>query len=251
MGVQEDFSRRQRRNKRKATPYRGFGNESDLMDALHTQKYVLMTGQNPKMTPSKGPFEGPASEEPMSPDNEEALRSLMRDLDEMGLRYTVQTGQWKDSPELSLIIWAASDADEDEFFMDMQELAEEYGQQAIMTVEPDAKTVIYPTEEGERMENPDPSPRPETYDEMNVREDIDEEGFTNITPYGPALEDATGDPESDVRLDDKQVEDVIYWQFEPKDWEELSPEQQAQVQHRMTTKEQARDPQRKQRRSDH
>jgi hypothetical protein len=71
------------------------------------------------------------------------------------------------------------------------------------------------------------------------------------------MERMTGADEPDVRFEEGNphpagaAEDYLYWQFEAKDFRNLTPEQQELVKHRMEVKDKARDPQRKQRRSDH
>lgn len=261
MGILEDFSRRQAQ-KREAVPFQGFGSREDLLDHLHNKKYVLMTAQNPKVDPKKGPFEGPANEPPMSEKNVEAFRMLMRDLDKKNLLYTTHKGAWQGDPEFSLIVWAPIGTDEDKFFIDMQDLAEDYGQQAFMRAEPGARSVIYTTEEAEekaRKEQKDPEAelRPETYDELKEDTALDPGGFTNVTPHGPDVEEFTGTFEPDIRFEEEKPypaelsAEPMYWHFEAKDFDDLSPEQQKKVMHHMEVKEKARDPQRKKRRSDH
>lgn len=260
MGILEEFSKR----KRQAIPYKGFGSPADLEHSLRSQKYVLMTAQNPAVQPSKGPFKEPIpeGEPPTSENNIEAIKMLMHDLDERDLFYTVQTGHWQ-APEFSLIIWSP-DKDEDDFFMDMQDLAEDYGQQALMAVEPEAKTLIFPRksdEEAARDQDEDLNkpPVPKTFEQMTVfkKDELkpDQVGYTS-TPFGPSIGGMTGQLSPEVRFEgDKPhpagaAEGYLYWQFEAKDFNSLTPEQQALVKHRMEVKDKARDPQRKQRRSD-
>lgn len=215
MGILEDFH--ERRNKRQAVPFRGFASEEDLYRALESQKYVIMTGQNPAKAQQKGPFGGPAKEEPMSERNEQALRSVMKDLDDKGLYYTTQVGNWGE-PEFSLIVWANPGVDEDEFFMYMHDLAEQYGQEAFVASEPGSRAVVYT----------DPNQLPDPLGDVET-----DAGVGNVTPVGNKR--MTGLPESMIQFDEEKpypsgsAKGTLSWTFQPKDWKELTPEQQEKV----------------------
>jgi hypothetical protein len=144
MGILEDFSKRFDRRKKVASPLRSYESQEELIGDLKGKKYVLMTAQNPRRTPEKGPFEEPIGDDkpdPTDPRNVQALRQMMKELDQRGLEYATHTGSWKGAPERSLIVWAPSNMDDDQFFLEMYDLMQEYGQEAMMAATPDVKTV--------------------------------------------------------------------------------------------------------------
>lgn len=229
MSILDDFSKK----KRTAVPYKGFGNEDELLRNLSDRKYVMMTAQNPRKTPTKGPFRGepltqPVKEPPTSEKNIMALRNLMADLDARNLYYTTNIGEWGGTPEFSLIVWAPDDKSEKDFFLETYELSQQYGQQSIITSEPDIKTVIDPDHQGD----------PDVMRELKTREAPNPEEFTNVTPHGKELEEMTGRLEPDFDFGEgkpyaSQEDESLYWYFEPLDWEELTPQQKASVRERM------------------
>jgi hypothetical protein len=181
MGILDDFSKRRKIAQPQA---------SDLLRSLESQKYVIVTGQNPQRTPERGPFDEATSEKPDSQKNQEAIKAMANELDDLGLLYTLQEAH-SDDPEQSLIVWHDSKRmDEDDFWMAMHGLAEEYGQQSYVAAEPDVKMLV------------------QTDDENSESDDRFDENRTYDKDAGKV---------------------ILRWTFAPKSWDELSSDQKATV----------------------
>lgn len=216
MGVLKDFVSRMFR---RAIPYRGFGTEDELRSWLENKNYVVMTAQNPRLTPSSGPFAGSnvsISKSMDDPANESAIRQMMRSLDEQQLEYTVQKGAYGGDPELSLIVW--SNDQDDDFFNKMQILADQYGQEALILADPEVRTEVKPRS--------DVAPEQRDYYGKGI---VDSKDFGNITPVGKEFEEQTGRAEDKIDLNETVSGDGFRWLFEQKKWHDLTSGQQSVV----------------------